>query len=217
MKRKGKMKTITTKELSSMFNIQHRDIKDIVRNNPHNDLFTLCNYRSLQNKVLQCFSMGAEGLDLVLRSSTFLRGDRLITTLDLLESFGINKDARIYERKNTEDNFYHMLCEFLPDETITRQFKIGKHYVDFYLDDHFLVIEYDESYHESTSQNKKDDIRESYIRRVVLNDSDDYQPIIRVKAGKEITGLSMIAGYLACHSTNAEAIVRLDKVVIPTA
>ena len=72
-----------------------------------------------------------------------------------------------------------------------------------------MVIEFDESHHLSKTNIKKDLKRETAIKAHVKEATDDDQVIIRVEAGKEITGLSKIAGYIALTSHSAIGITNL--------
>ena len=203
------MKTISTKELSEIFNINHRDIARMVKNTQHKHLFTSSTYTSLQNKVLSAYVMGVDGLMLLLSRSAFQRGSNLVAGCDLLKEFGVKSSITMYERKFGEDQFYSMLCDFLPNTTITRQYAIAGYNVDFYLDEYNLIIEFDEPYHNIESTKISDKKREEAIKKYIMDEYDDVQHIIRVKHKLEVCGLSKIAGYIALNSNHAIGVTSL--------
>ena len=203
------MKIISTKELSKLFSMNHRDVMRVIKNTKHQSLFTQSTYVSLQNKNLNTYTMGVDGLMLLLSRNAFQRGKNLAIGCNLLSEFGVTSSITMYERNFGEDDFYSMLCDFLPNTEITRQYSIAGYKVDFYIDECHLIIEYDEHHHSIESIKSGDDEREAAIKKYVMDEYDDVQHIIRVKHGLEVCGLSKIAGYIALNTNSAIGITSL--------
>ena len=100
------MQTITTREIASLFNTEHRKITRTIKGSPHKDLFTECSYTSSQNKEIACYSMGIDGLKLLLNRASFQRGEKMFISIELLESFGVSTDLKLYERKSSEESTF---------------------------------------------------------------------------------------------------------------
>ncbi|GEK91246.1 DUF559 domain-containing protein [Alkalibacterium kapii] len=84
-----------------------------------------------------------------------------------------------------EKNFEEMLKDSLIDIVeIHQQFNIDKYYVDFYIPQLKLVIEYDEKHH--VKQIEKDKLRQKVIEEKLQVE------FIRVKEGQEMKGLNLI-------------------------
>ena len=104
--------------------------------------------------------------------------------------------------ENKEIEFAHML------ETITgfkwkRQVCVcnGKYKIDFLLGTE-LIVEYDEKYHETKEQKRKDaqrikEIREWFKENVFYDDWDI--PVIRVKEGLEYEGIREVIDHLVAY------------------
>ncbi len=205
------MKTITTKEIADAFGLLNTNLMRTVRNHLHTGLFTPTKYTSPQNKVLDCYSMGEKGVSLLLNRLQFRTAERLPIASVLLESFGIESDVKLYERANTEDNFYRMLCEFFSEDglTVERQYSVNGHRIDFHIPEVGLFIEFDEPYHKLPAQAEKDKERWLAINDYFYYEEESLVEIIRVNAGEEIKGLGVIAGYITLNSCGAIPICEL--------
>ena len=110
--------------------------------------------------------------------------------------------TQMQEQKRKEIEFAHML------ETITgfewkKQVCVcnGKYRIDFLLGTE-LIVEYDEKYHETKEQKRKDaqrikEIREWFKENVFYDDWDI--PVIRVKEGLEYEGIREVIDHLVAY------------------
>ncbi len=205
------MKTITTKEIADAFDLGNRTLNRDIRELLHTGFFTEAKYTSLQNKKLQCYSMGKDGLSLLLARGRFRTPERISIANDLLMDFGVKVSVNLYERANTEDNFYRMLCEFFSEDSLTveRQYSVNGYRIDFHIPEIGLFIEFDEPYHKLPAQAEKDKERWLAIQDYFYYEEDSLVEIIRVNAGEEIKGLGVIAGYITLNTCGAIPICEL--------
>jgi very-short-patch-repair endonuclease len=96
-----------------------------------------------------------------------------------------NKQVFIEKRTRKEIIFEQLINIALKDITIIKsQYFIDKYFIDFYIEEYNLAIEYDENYHKK--QEKKDEKREREIKDLIGC------TFIRVKEGFEHEGLNEI-------------------------
>ena len=102
-----------------------------------------------------------------------------------LERIGVY-DVRDLPKIISENMFYNILTGLFPKLKIHRQHKVENCFVDFYIEDIKLFVEFDEDYHKNKLQNNADKIREIKI----LNYNDN--SIIRVDKNDIYDGLRKI-------------------------
>ena len=191
---------ICTTEVSDRFRKVHRNVtRDVEKLIEYGDdilarSIIKSTYISKQNKVLPCYKLGLTGFCLLTDTWGYSRGDSAIAKAEILREFGEDFAVVGSSRTRSEDCFYDMLKRFLNKDKIIRQMPIGKYKVDFYLIDHGIIVEYDEEQHFSKSARESDAEREREIRKFFMENFDSDATIVRVDKGKEIEGLSLIAG-----------------------
>ena len=75
--------------------------------------------------------------------------------------------THIHTFSRFEKSFEYCIVEFLGELEIKiiKQYKVEKYYIDFYLPDFNIAIEYDEKHHLSYKNIKKDSERQKYIEK----------------------------------------------------
>ena len=205
---------IDTLEIAERFNKPHRYVLRSVRNlTESGDLLVLSyfmarEYTNRQNKKQPMFEMGLNGFCLMTDTWGYSRGESALVKAQILSEFGESFAVVGSLRSRPEDCFYEMLKEFLHLDKVVRQFPVSLWWVDFYLPDYGLIIEYDEDQHFSARARKQDEEREKGVREFFRSEFDDIVSIVRVKRGEEIKGLSKIAGQIALITNNATGITK---------
>jgi len=195
---------ISTREISDIYNIQHKDIMRQVKrlllsDMEYSHLFEMGEFKNARGRVYKQYTMNLDGFSLLSEFRSLSGVKKAI----ILDSFGSDVVVVGSKRTRSEDIFYKMLCEFLPHINVVRQFPVCGYRVDFYLEGLGLFVEYDEEQHFSKSHAKKDEDRWSDIFNHI-SDRDGATPnLIRISKGSEIYGLSLIMSYLALNSMNA--------------
>ena len=114
-------------------------------------------------------------------------------TIEQREQFcvAIKGDSR--EESYFFEDLFKVLNEIKEFDTIVniaaRQFKVGKYFVDCYIPNCSIAIEYDEDYHRREWQRKKDEQRDREIKEMGIS-------TIRVKKGKELEGIGQILNFI---------------------
>lgn len=104
----------------------------------------------------------------------------------LARSKGISKEEYKISPKKERD-FAALLIGILSGiSEIIPQYHVGRYYIDFYLPNEHIAIEYDEKHHEKSHSQGKDNAREKYISEILS------AKFIRVKEGAEIPGINRI-------------------------
>lgn len=194
---------ITSLEISDLFEIDHkfvlRSIRKILSDDPElfSSYFNEQTYQSKQNKPVPMFEMGCDGFQLLSSSNSMSRGKNAIAKSQVLNEFGCECYVVAQKSSRFEDSYYGLLCEFLPEFKISRQFPVAGMRVDFYLEESGIFIEYDEEQHLSPAQQKKDEERWGIISNHLADIHGAKPWLVRVSKGNEIKSLRAIAGVMS--------------------
>ena len=199
---------MNSKILASEFSICHRtllkSISLIVEAGELEDSdFASSFYTSSQNKKLPCFEISNDALIYLLSSRrTFCNTPkRRSSALKILDSIGCESRIVIGARDRFEDSFYSLLVSFFGDIKIIRSYPVSGYFVDFYIPEISLFIEYDDEYHFIGSQKENDFNRWKEIKTAITKKTDGIHPwLVRVRKGREIEGLRVIAGVACINS-----------------
>lgn len=187
-------------KVAEVFEKEHnhvlRDIKNLIEQDSRlKEYFIKGNYINSRNREYLCYSITKEGF--LLLTSSYRGDEALEKKYQILKSSDMVPPT-LPERK--EKIFARKLHEFLESMNLelNEQYTISEYLVDFYIKEFSLVIEYDESYHETEKQQKLDREREEEILshkncnflRLKSEDSDEYNlgiialKLIELKAKK---------------------------------
>lgn len=118
-----------------------------------------------------------------IRSQRFVELNEIISLAEENEVHRTSyRIAPVKERRFSE-LLQGLLAGITPVET---QYRIGRYQVDFYLPEHFLVVEYDEKQHSRPRHQSEDQRRQRQIEETLG------ARFIRVRSGEEIRGLNII-------------------------
>ena len=193
---------ITTKDISDRFCIDHRkvtrSVKSIIKMSifPQSEIID-GEYISSRGKTYPMLEMSERVAVYLVSSYRCFRStpDRLSACGDMLEGIGVNFDIVVGDSTRNETMFGAMLCEFMSGFVVIPQHYIGGYYIDFYIPDLNIAVEYDERYHDSRAYSESDRAREKSIDDcfLELSDGEGAAPKwVRVRQGSEIAGIRKI-------------------------
>jgi len=94
-----------------------------------------------------------------------------------------------------ERDFAEILTSTLKGITsVIPQYHVLGYFIDFYLPEHALAVEYDESHHAKPSQNKLDKRRQADIAKAIG------VRFLRVREGRELQGINRIVRHIIEHN-----------------
>ena len=211
------MQSITTLEISELFNKRHpsvtKAIDDLIKDDRlASDLFTEMPYTTQRNKTYRGYSMGVEGFCVFSDTWGYSRGKNAPVKAAILDRFGKDFVVVGSSRTRGEDDFYEMLKKIFSNMTIVREFPICGFLIDFYIKEVELFIEFDEEQHFSKQARINDANRWEAISDYMIEEFDDKASLIRVDRYKELEGIGAIAGFIALNTLNASGITSLYEV-----
>lgn len=113
---------------------------------------------------------------------------------DTLRRFETSPAFQAYE--NAEKRFFHNLdlvlnnIDGIAQITIERHVKCGKYYIDGFIGEYGICLEFDEEQHESPKHKKEDLIRQDYIEH------SQKCVCIRIKVGEEMESIGKIISHI---------------------
>jgi Phage regulatory protein Rha (Phage_pRha)/Protein of unknown function (DUF559) len=170
-------------EVANRFNKKHmhimRDIDVLIDRDPYmREQFVLNDYTNSRGRKYRCYEMTQLGY-----------------------SFFTSKWNMLSKYTELESGFGKWLDKLFPNEKITKQYRVLKYNIDFYMDDLNICIEYDEAEHKNRKEQdvkRQSEIQEELKRLYLLEDNDpvvrkkpacESFPFVRVQEGKEIEGV----------------------------
>lgn len=144
------------------------------------------------NRVIKHYSFDA-AYSIDVRGRRF---ERLKTLQNMADQFGVtDRNPRIEEFK---ERAFGKLLEGALDgiAKVMMQHYVAPYFMDFYLPDYSLAVEYDEKHHASWVQAEKD------LKRQRQLSTQLGVQFIRVRAGSEVEGLNQVLKFIFAHHRN---------------
>lgn len=189
----------TSKDISDMFGIMHRDVTRKIRSiieelrELSSDMFIESEYIVRGHKYT-CYNVTRNGVLMLFQSRMFSSGKcHAEIKSKILSGCEIEHQVVVGRASRFEDSFYSMLCDFVGKESIVRQFPVLNYRVDFFIKPCSLFVEFDEEQHLSATAKENDQKRWDEISNEIESIASVKPRLVRVKKGGEISALSKIA------------------------